>query len=327
MPYLEPLPAITANLANFISHVRQDFGNANLPFIMGQVSPQSGAYTFPGAGLVESAQSASGLLPNIRTIPTFDLPTFGDNLHFNSSAEITLGNRMAQAYEQVTGITQPGLATQAFYNLGESDSGQHLNGNAGAAITINNVSGTGLTKVGSPTYSTSVAASTHNPLSDSVAMTFHSSTGDAYTGTSAATSALDNWGIEAWVNPSTTTGLEVIAYNGDPYHNGFGIVRNGNAFQGEIGGQGYVGSYTVTVGTWTHLAFVRSNGVATLYVNGVAAGGTSSAAVAAPSAGFSIGASAFTGANGLLNFDGSIDEVRVFTFAPGCFSTNQLLYL
>jgi len=74
---------------------------------------------------------------------------------------------------------------------------------------------------------------------------------------------------------------------------------------------------------WTHLALVRNSGITTLYVNGVACG-TNSAAPNAPNGLFALGSSP-TALSGEF-FDGLIDEVQVFTFTNGAFSTNDLSY-
>ena len=74
-------------------------------------------------------------------------------------------------------------------------------------------------------------------------------------------------------------------------------------------------------GVWTHLALVTSGGITTFYVNGVAAGSAHSAL--SPSSVFKFGIN--TTGGGTQPFHGNIDEVRVFTFQPGQFSTNDLL--
>jgi hypothetical protein len=84
-----------------------------------------------------------------------------------------------------------------------------------------------------------------------------------------------------------------------------------------------VGSGPVSLNTWTHVALVRDGGVARLYVNGVAAGASAANNPATPTGFFGIDAP--PQGNSTQVFQGLIDEVRVFTFAPGLFSTNDLL--
>ena len=149
----------------------------------------------------------------------------------------------------------------------------------------------------------------------------------AYGGESAGTNAAipsltDNFGLELWVNPSTLTGNQCLAYNGNTGSSGWGLYLIGNQYQGLFGGVGFVGTATATASTWTHLALVRDNGIATLYVNGVAAGTLGSAPVS-PTGRFAIMGQPQNPA--LERLFGFMDEVRVFTFAPGAFSTNDLL--
>jgi Concanavalin A-like lectin/glucanases superfamily len=63
-------------------------------------------------------------------------------------------------------------------------------------------------------------------------------------------------------------------------------------------------------------------GISTLYVNGVPSGGSSSGS-AFPQGNFALGAPPQSPTSQF--FTGLIDEVRVFTFAPGQFRTSDLL--
>jgi hypothetical protein len=82
-----------------------------------------------------------------------------------------------------------------------------------------------------------------------------------------------------------------------------------------------VGSpYVPAAGEWVHLALVRDNGVSTFYVNGLPFGATS-ASVPNNNTGVHFGVNP-GGTNG---FVGCIDEMRLFTFAPGQFQTSDLL--
>ncbi len=143
-------------------------------------------------------------------------------------------------------------------------------------------------------------------------------------GTNAAIPALtNNFGLELWVNPNTLTGNQCLAYNGNSGGSGWGLYLIGDQYRGLFGGVGFVGTATATVGTWAHLALVRDNGITTLYVNGVASGTTSAATPNPPAGRFAVlGQPQNPAAERLFGF---LDEVRVFTFAPGAFSTNDLL--
>ena len=130
----------------------------------------------------------------------------------------------------------------------------------------------------------------------------------------------NNFGIEFWVNPTSTSGGQSLAYNGNPALNGAGIYLTNGSYQARIGTTAFA-TTTATAATWIHLAFVRNNGTATLYVNGTAAG-TSTVNPVLPTAQFGLGANPFDASEKTVAY---MDEVRVFTFTAGQFSTNDLL--
>jgi hypothetical protein len=132
-------------------------------------------------------------------------------------------------------------------------------------------------------------------------------------------SLTDNFGVEAWVYPTDTTGGAVV-YDGNTGSSGWGIYQSGPNYAGLFGSVQFFGSAPVTLNTWTHVALVRNNGTATLYVNGVPAGSLTLAPLN-PAGNFLVGANN----SGGESFSGLIDEVRIFTFALGQFTTNDLL--
>ncbi len=71
---------------------------------------------------------------------------------------------------------------------------------------------------------------------------------------------------------------------------------------------------------WIHLALINQNGVTAFYTNGVLVA-TNDTGISFPAAGVM-----FIGTDGdNQSIDGFVDEERLFTFAPGQFSTNDLL--
>lgn len=203
------------------------------------------------------------------------------------------------------------------YHLGDLDGGA---ANGALAITSQDYrGGAALSFMGYPTYSTDVPPD--YPLPDTYSLDF---TGTNYGIDGTLASLTDDFGIQAWVKVrSLSSGNHAIAYNGNTGANGWGLYIVGNTFQGLFGGVAFFGSAPVQTNVWTHLALVRDQGVTTLYVDGVACG-ASSATPNAPNGLWALGASPPD-----LNsefFDGLIDEVSVFTFADGAFSTNDLLY-
>lgn len=131
----------------------------------------------------------------------------------------------------------------------------------------------------------------------------------------------DNFGLEMWVRVAanyTPVGTEVLFYAGGPSGDGWGVVPIANGFVGLFGGLAIIGDPVPFTGDWTHLALVRDDGVATLYVNGVASG--ASIPTAAPSVPFAYLGLGKTPSNNLSAFfTGALDDVHVFTFEAGTF--------
>ena len=206
----------------------------------------------------------------------------------------------------------------AQYSLGEADSGA-ANNAVVASGTTPTIGATTLSVIGTPRYST---AGSPQPRPSRLSVQFNGSTDGFHTPT-VLTTATDNFGVEAWVRPSSTGGNSQVVYNGDSSTSGWGIFRYGEYWGFLYGGQTLeiTDSSSVDLNTWTHLALVRSGGTATLYKNGVPVK-TYSVAPAVPDGAFAVGVGA--SANGEF-FAGNIDEVRVFTFAEGEFMTSDLL--
>jgi hypothetical protein len=137
------------------------------------------------------------------------------------------------------------------------------------------------------------------------------------------TNVIDNFGIEAWVNPAASAvSPQIIVHNGAPFNgNGYGFeILNGN-YHGTFGAfTTFDTGVTATPGVWRHLALVRASGVTRVYVDGVVVVQTS-AVPATPAGSFTIGR-APGGTN--VSFSGSVDDARIFTFAPGAFNPQDL---
>ena len=87
--------------------------------------------------------------------------------------------------------------------------------------------------------------------------------------------------------------------------NGWAAGANGVAYIGPVEGTGF------TANTWVHLALIRSNGVATFYLDGVAQSNTYSGVPVHGEGHLSVEP------NGTAFFDGFLDEARVVTFSEG----------
>jgi len=227
--------------------------------------------------------------------------------------------RLALACVAVLLVASPGsraaITVLDYYRLGETEPGA---ANSGVITNANDSTGLkNLTVMGGPLWSSNVSVEAASSLSARF-----SSAQPQYGTNSVLSTLTDNFGIEAWVNPTITILNHTIAYNGDSGLNGWGVIQSGNTYQGLFGGVVAFGSGAVTANGWTHVALVRASGTATLYVNGVASGTTTNA----PNPPSGLFAIAITPQNlSADRFVGWLDEVRVFTFAPGQFSTNDLL--
>lgn len=213
------------------------------------------------------------------------------------------------------GVAQAVVTTVAYYKLGDADPGAVVGATA-ANPTLASVGAVNLPRIGTPIYS---AQSIVRPTP--IAVAFNGST-DGFRVAAPISSVTDNFGIEAWVNPTSIAGNSVIAYNGNTSTAGGGIFRQGNAYGVLYGGNVLlVVANSVVLNQWTHLAIVRNAGTTTIYKNGVAIGSTATGPNV-PSGGFSVGVNPIVAGE---FFSGEIDEVRMFTFAPGQFATSDLL--
>ncbi len=219
----------------------------------------------------------------------------------------------ALAHAQVTPLD--------WYRLGEFD-GTAVGQPATAATDT--VGAKTLTITGSPLVASDIGASTVSAVGSTRSLQFPGGNSD-YASSQQLTKVTDNFGLEVWVKPlAASASDQVIAYNGRFGIDGFGIVlKSDGKYYGQFGLPTF-GGVTATLNTWVHLAIVRDNGNATLYVNGVAAADSTVIAPTAPptNSGFTIGNGGPSLATGL---HGLVDEVRLFTLSPGNFDPNMLL--
>ncbi|MEM9882954.1 MAG: LamG-like jellyroll fold domain-containing protein [Planctomycetota bacterium] len=130
-----------------------------------------------------------------------------------------------------------------------------------------------------------------------------------------------NFGMEAWIRPAANGGARTILNLGGD--GGVGIEQFKDGVWGVVYGRGTVGFRKLPTDRWSHVALIVDGKRTTLYVNGNAAGSADLVPWGyKPATGLSVGYKAKNNAN---HYEGLIDEARVFTFAPGGFSTNDLL--
>ncbi|MBS1859870.1 MAG: LamG domain-containing protein [Acidobacteria bacterium] len=204
---------------------------------------------------------------------------------------------------RIASAATPGI--QGFWRLGEGDAGVVIGGAAGNATadSSGNSNVLGLSGSPAPTFS-SLAA----PKNSTVSMLFGGTSN--YAGP-AMNTGTDNWGIEIWAYP-TSAGNRVVIYNGNTSNAGYGIYQHTSNWALLYGGIILQDAAPVALNQWTDLALVRSNGSATLYVNGVAHALTT----ATPNA---VAGNMVIAANqlGTERFVGYLDEGRLFTVSGG----------
>jgi hypothetical protein len=141
----------------------------------------------------------------------------------------------------------------------------------------------------------------------------------------------DNIAVECWAQSrdlvfDTFNSLGSVVFGTGHNANGLGILYNdfGAGFIGVLGNVDWVGLpyQPASTNEWVHLAVVRDNGVTTFYVNGVARSPVRTSGInnsTVPYLGYSDQSSK-------TNFNGAVDEARIFTFKPGEFFPADLLF-
>jgi hypothetical protein len=96
---LEMANAYEANLKAMFGDVRQKTGKEHLPIVMGRISSsllKKTPWNFDHAAVVQKAQDAVAAAdPDVSIIPTDTLGTLADNTHFDTKAQLALGDEMA----------------------------------------------------------------------------------------------------------------------------------------------------------------------------------------------------------------------------------------
>ena len=119
--------------------------------------------------------------------------------------------------------------------------------------------------------------------------------------------ASSTWTIEMWVNPVAFGGALMAQYASSDNQWNMGISK-ANALW--MGGTTYTFANSMTANAWHHIAFVRSNGTTSAYVDGVRSTVTTTAPVNYLSGGYIIG-SAWWGSRPSAVFSGAIDDLRI----------------
>lgn len=92
------------NLRLFIDSVRSDLNLPHLPFVLGQIT-SSNAWTY--GSLVQQAQAeVARTTSNCHMVVTSDL-LLGDNMHYTTQSQMTLGSRFSQQALAAIGVPEP----------------------------------------------------------------------------------------------------------------------------------------------------------------------------------------------------------------------------
>ena len=228
----------------------------------------------------------------------------------------------------------------AYYQLGDADPAA-VSGAIGNDPTVDSFfNQLNMTRIGSPHYSADVPA--RGPAGDKLSMQFANAGlgGPAILGfygrPDSLTMVQQGYALEAWAKAGSTnlsgptgtgTSLSLVAYNGDPSSNGFGLYQDGGKYVVDVAGTLHpLGP--AEVGAWHHIAYVQSLGTSSYYYDGQLVGqSTKDAIPTAAAGGFWIGGrGSLTLSQDLFN--GGIDEVRYQSFNPlaaGAFDPTSFL--
>ncbi|MEX1223850.1 MAG: LamG domain-containing protein [Pirellulales bacterium] len=146
-------------------------------------------------------------------------------------------------------------------------------------------------------------------------------------GASSSGLPVDNFAIELWARSTnaTQTFNDFFSLNGGTAgsvvfsHGGYINNSSQGIWAASISGIDYIGAsggagQTAVDNVWTNLAIIRSNGISTFYIDGVAQAGTTNGtpSVGTDATGVHIGITP----GGTSNFFGDLDEIRMFSFDP-----------
>jgi hypothetical protein len=99
--YPDVAAAYLENLETFITRLRADLGEPELPFVLGVVNPP--ADRFPGADVVRAAQlEAAEVLPHTAVVEASGVTKRDDDLHYDSAGQLELGRRFARNFLALT---------------------------------------------------------------------------------------------------------------------------------------------------------------------------------------------------------------------------------
>jgi hypothetical protein len=207
----------------------------------------------------------------------------------------------------------------SWYKGGEADSSVSNGGSVSTSVDSGSAANNLGVNAGTPTWSTAKYPPSGNLRfgASTTSYTFDGNSG-LFSG-SVSTTATQNFGLEAWVNPTSASGTQAIFLNGNG-SNGYGLYINGGDYQVLMGVNTFFDTgVAVTPNVWTEFALVDQFHSNTMYINGISTGGTFTATPTTPAQNVFLGDD-----SGGDTFTGQIDEARIFSFAG--FTVTELNY-
>jgi hypothetical protein len=123
----------------------------------------------------------------------------------------------------------------------------------------------------------------------------------------------DNFAIEMWARTSNTAQTNISMFTTGSANGSLAFNLDNGEWRASRFNQAFFGSgVDVEVDEWVNLALIRSSGMTTFYVDGVAQGASDAVVPIIDVGTFHLGVSP----GGFAAFDGDLDNLRIFTFDP-----------
>jgi len=136
-------------------------------------------------------------------------------------------------------------------------------------------------------------------------------------------SGTSNVSVAAWVKPNVVTSAKsIITYGGTALSSGYGLGVGTVSAKANISINGtyYSGNTTLTTGQWYHIVGVYDHNTVKLYVNGKLDASTSLSSSITASSTLRIGMEPSSS----MNYDGIIDDVRIYNYALSADQVKQV---
>jgi hypothetical protein len=135
----------------------------------------------------------------------------------------------------------------------------------------------------------------------------------------------DYFGMEIIANATSAGSGEILFYNGNTSLDGYGLYLDAGFWSAFFGGVSFFGYAPETPDTATALALVDDGGIATVYLDRVAQGGTLAGYPNAPDNSYpSDSLTIGMDIDSNYIFQGTLSDAEIFTFSPGGFSPSDL---